>query len=316
MVVQFRAGGRVLAAGIAGSQAFPCLVAGRSDVGTLLLKPNELGIDARQVVGGCREAASLETIAENSPSLGSGRLAKHCFQSCGHLAHDVGQPLAVLFCPLKPPESFGPAGAKLGDPGRFFKDASALLAARHEQLIDTSLLNDAVGLGGGAGAREEFADVAEATDLAVDQILALTAAVDAAADPHLIGGKRELAGGVVEGEGGFCGVERPAAGSSRENHVGHLFAAEAADRLFAEHPLDRIDDVGFARAVGPHDGRHARVKLEPRAVSKAFEAVEFEGLEPRHDSTSLPVEPVAEIGTPASTSASISSSMSCDETSS
>ena len=64
-----------------------------------------------------------------------------------------------------------------------------------------------------------------------------------------------------------------------EDDVGHLLAAQTLGALLAEHPLDGVDDVRFAGAVGTDDHRDAGRKLEPRLVGKALEAGEFERFE-------------------------------------
>ena len=62
---------------------------------------------------------------------------------------------------------------------------------------------------------KQVADVAEPAGLAVDEVLALAAAVDAAGDVDLAGVDRQLAVGVVEGERDFGGAERAARSRSR-----------------------------------------------------------------------------------------------------
>ena len=74
----------------------------------------------------------------------------------------------------------------------------------------------------------------------------------------------------------FSGLRR---GRAVEDDVGHLLAAQALDALLAEHPLDGVDDVALARAVGPDDDGDAGRELEPRLVGKALEADKFERLE-------------------------------------
>jgi len=98
---------------------------------------------------------------------------------------------------------------------------------------------------------------------------------------HLFGVDFEYAIGVVEDERDFSGVGLPTASGTAKDDVGHLLAAHRFDALRAENPLDRIDDVGFPGAVGTDHGGDALGKLEPRAVGKALEAVEFQRFE--HD---------------------------------
>ena len=117
--------------------------------------------------------------------------------------------------------------------------------------------------------------------LAVDQVLAFAAAVDAAGDVDLGGVDGQQAGGVVERERDLGGVHRPAAAGAVEDDVGHLRAAEALDALLAEHPLDRVDDVRLARSVRPDDDRDAGGEFEPGLVGEALETDKFQRLE--HD---------------------------------
>ena len=51
------------------------------------------------------------------------------------------------------------------------------------------------------------------------------------------------------------------------------------DALLAQHPLDGVDDVRLARAVGTDDHGDAAGELEPSFVGKALEADEFQRLE-------------------------------------
>ena len=149
-------------------------------------------------------------------------------------------------------------GLELADAGRFFEDQPAVARRRLQQRIDLALLDDAVGLGRDAGAGQQVADVAQPAGLAVDQIFAFAAAIDAAGDVH------------------FAGVDRPA-GASALSNVSVTSAVPSGPRvaqplkmtsvislprsalgaLRAEHPLDGVDDVRFARAVGPDDDADA-----------------------------------------------------------
>ena len=63
---------------------------------------------------------------------------------------------------------------------------------------------------------------------------------------------------------------------AREDHIGHLRAAQQAGPLLAQHPGQGIRDIRLAAAVGSHNGRHANRKGQLLRVGKGFEAVEFE----------------------------------------
>ena len=70
-------------------------------------------------------------------------------------------------------------------PAASSKITPAVLGRRLQEHVDLALLDDAVGLRAQAGAGEQVADVAEPAGMAVDQVLALAAAVDAAGDVDL-----------------------------------------------------------------------------------------------------------------------------------
>src|SRR6267142_2177027 len=92
----------------------------------------------------------------------------------------------------------------------------------------------------------------------VDEILAFTAAIDAAGDMNFGGVDRQLLIDIVEDEGRLGGVHGLAAAGAGalEDHIGHVLAAETLGRLLAQDPLDPIDDVALARTVGADDDRH------------------------------------------------------------
>ena len=89
------------------------------------------------------------------------------------------------------------------------------LRGRLQQHVHAALLDDAVGVGAGAAAEEEVLDVLEPAGLAVDEVLALAAAVDAAGDLHLVGVGGEDAAGVVEGHRDLGQAEAAARWPSR-----------------------------------------------------------------------------------------------------
>ena len=275
--------------GVIGRVVGPALGRGEcvAGLGKRALDAGHGRIDIGQILGGGSQSQRTKPVGHLLPAACPCGLMTHGLQPARDLAYDVGEPLAVLLAALQAAERLGPPRPEAGDAGGFLEDGPAIAARGHEQRIDAALLNDTVGLGRGARAREEFADVAEPRGFAVDEVFVLSAAVDAAGDLHLRGIEREQVVGVVEDERHFRRIERLAAARSGEDHVGHVAATQAADRLLAEHPLDGIDDVRLARSVGADDRSDARGKLEPRPVGKALEAEQFEGREPGHEDSSV-----------------------------
>ena len=70
----------------------------------------------------------------------------------------------------------------LGDAGGFFNDGAAIGGLAAQDLADAALLDDGVRLRAKAGAHKDVLNVAQAAELAVQQVLAFTRAEQAARD--------------------------------------------------------------------------------------------------------------------------------------
>src|SRR5439155_5861194 len=115
--------------------------------------------------------------------------------------------------------------------------------------------------------------------LLVDQVLTLSRSVHAAGELHLIGVDREEPARVVKDKSCLGKSQTAACRGPIEDDIRHLLAAQALGRLFAEHPLDRVHHVGFARPVGPNDPGDSRAELKRGLVRETLESEEFETLE-------------------------------------
>ena len=126
--------------------------------------------------------------------------------------------------------------------------------------------------------RNSLADVAQARVLVVEQVFAGAVAEEPPADRHLIGVDVQhacaiLALGVVEDQDHLGHARRLARGAAVEDDVHHRVAAQALGGLLAEHPLDGVDDVALAAAVGADDAGDRAVEDELGAVGEALEPV-------------------------------------------
>ncbi len=196
-----------------------------------------------------------------------------------NLVDNVGQPQQVLLDPFQPPQGFDLADLESADAGRLLENHPPIPRRGLQKHVHLALLDDAVGLGAHARARQQVANIAEPGGVAVDQVLAFAAAIDAAGNVDLGGVDPEQVFGVVERERDFGGIGGPTVARAVEDHVGHLPAAKALHALLAQHPLDGIDDVRLARAVRSHHHRDPRGKLKPGPVGETLETDEFEGLQ-------------------------------------
>src|SRR6266550_6029891 len=97
---------------------------------------------------------------------------------------------------------------------------------------------------------------------AVEEVVALPIALDAALDRHLVVVDRQPSRGVVEDHGhlGKRGARTPLAAGVDD--LFHLATADVASLAGTEHPLDGVDDVRLAGAVGPDDGGDSAVELD------------------------------------------------------
>ena len=68
-------------------------------------------------------------------------------------------------------------------------------------------------------------------------------------------------------------------GRAGEDDVLHLAAAQRLRALLAEHPADRVDDVGLARAVRADDAGDARLEAQRRRRGEGLEALQRQALE-------------------------------------
>ena len=92
---------------------------------------------------------------------------------------------------------------------------------------------------------------------------------------------------VVERQGDLGEAHGGHALRALEDDVQHLLAAHGLVGEGAEHPLDGVDDVGFAAAVRADDARDPGAKVERRAVGEGFKTAHLELLE-LHRPLSLP----------------------------
>lgn len=161
----------------------------------------------------------------------------------------------------------------------FVHPGAALFGAGGESLVNLALADDGVACAPEAGVGEEIGDIAEAAVAAVDLVVAVALAVQAAGDADFGGFDGELAVFVVEDEGDFS----VALGTTvfcpvKDDFLGVL-GADVAGVCFAETPEDGVDDVGFAAPVRADHSRDPLADFDVGAVGKGFEPVDANPLE-------------------------------------
>ena len=174
------------------------------------------------------------------------------------------------------------AQLELADAGCLFDHRAAVLRFGGDDVPDAALLDDRVRTLANAGAQEQVRDVEQPNRSPIDEVVAVALAIETPGDLNLrviAVVRRGEAVGVVERERDLSETMRPAPLRAAEDHVLHVFAAEAGGRLLAHAPLDGVHDIGFATAVRPDDTGDVVVEMDRRLVDEGFEANDLELLD-------------------------------------
>ena len=166
------------------------------------------GIELRELAGQHDAQLGAHFVAQLRIALGLGGLALQRVHLPRDFVEDVVDARQVQLGVFQ--TSFGQPLARLvlGDAGGLFDDGAAVSRLAAEDLPDAALLDDGVGLGAQAGAHEDVLNVAQAAELAVQQVFAFAGAEQAAGDLDLSGleGALELAAANLENHLGAVGL--------------------------------------------------------------------------------------------------------------
>ena len=134
-------------------------------------------------------------------------------------------------------------------------------------------------MGAGGGIGKEQLHVAGARFLAVDLIGGAGTPVDAPAHLELlelVEHRRHLAVGIFEHDFDLGDIARGTARIAGEDDIVHLAAAHAFGGGLAHHPAQRLDEIGFAAAIGADDAGQPRIDHKLGGIDEGFEAGEAE----------------------------------------
>jgi hypothetical protein len=197
----------------------------RTEAGDLGGGGGLLGVHLGEAAGDDDAQLAAQFFAQSGVTLGFGGLALENPHLARDFLEDVIHSGEILFGRLEAKFCEALFGLEAGDAGGLLDDGAAVERLGGEQLADALLADDGVGLASEAGAHEDVLDVAQAADLAVEQVLGVTGAEEAAGDGDLAGtdrGATELTAadleddviGVRAGCGGVdvCGFFRRAFG--------------------------------------------------------------------------------------------------------
>ena len=195
--------------------------------------------------------------------LGAARLTAETRELPFHLAQDVLHAQEILTRSFHFAFGHLSAAAIQRRAGGFLDEEAQLFGLGADQRLDAALLDDGVGLASETRPQEQLGDVTQAARDAVHEILGLSGS-EVAPGHHDLGRtrrsermtgflqQRELIEGKsvgLEDDRHLRHAERRMAVVASEDDVLHALAAQALGALFAEHPANRVDDVGLAAAV-------------------------------------------------------------------
>ena len=169
-----------------------------------------------------------------------------------------------------------PSPLELSEPRRLLDQRAPLRGLGRKDLLDAALPDDGMHLPAEADVREQLDDVGAANVCAVDEVLALAAAVEAPRDRELGELERPVTVLVVEEKlhlaegGGVTPTPTP------EEDVVRLLCPELARAQASGSPDDRVRDVRLARAVRPDDDGHARLEAHLDRVRERLEAAQLD----------------------------------------
>ena len=172
-----------------------------------------------------------------------------------------------------------PAPLELPEPGGLLDERPAVGGLRREHGVDLPLADDRVHRPAESDVRQQLDEVGAAHGRAVDEVLTLSAAHEAAHDRDLavVELVAEAAVLVVEDELDLAVIGRAAARGAAEEDVVGLLRPELRGRERAGRPDDRVGDVRLARAVRADDDGHARLEADLDRIGERLEAAQLDG---------------------------------------
>ncbi|MBA7693134.1 hypothetical protein ES703_101710 [subsurface metagenome] len=191
-----------------------------------------------------------------------------------HLPDNVVDPFQVLAGGLQLPLGRPALLLVLIDARRFFEHPAPVILHIRQNGLDHIQLDDRISVASHTGVHEQVHDVLQPTGITIDQKLALSIAVEAAADLNVgvLQGKRGLV--VMECEGDFAEAGRLVAPAAVKNDLIHAGAAKNALLLLSKNPAEGVDNIGLAAAVGAYYPCYALTEGHARPLTKGLEPVE------------------------------------------
>ena len=153
----------------------------------LSIEQRSLGIKLRELADQQHAQLGAHLVAQLGVALGLRGLPLQRVHLASDFVEDVVDAREVLLGVFEAGFRQTLARFELGDAGGLFDDGAAVGGLAAENLTDAALLDDGVGFRAETGAHEDVLNVAQAAELAVEQILALAGTEQAARDGDLAG---------------------------------------------------------------------------------------------------------------------------------
>ncbi len=210
-----------------------------------------------------------DALAELAVALGRAGLAGQRILGLGHFGDDVLEPGQVELGVLEFPLGLAPLVAVIGRPGGLLDQEPFLGGLGRNECADRALLDDIVLVFGDGLLPQLFLDILEPHGLAVQAVFTIARPEHPVVDLHLLFGVLQHQGDVGHAHG------RALEGAGEDGVLG-LLAADGPHALAAQHPLDGLDDVALAGAVGADDDGDSGIEENLRPFGERFESLKFE----------------------------------------
>src|ERR1019366_3360007 len=162
-------------------------VHGFADFRELASEQGSLGIKLRELADQQHAQLGAHFVAQPGVALGLRGLPLQRVHLARDFVEDVVDAGEILLRVFEAGLRQALARFELGDAGGLFNDGAAVCGLAAEDLTDAALLDDGVGLRAETGAHEDVLNIAQTTELAVEQILALAGTEQAARDRDFAG---------------------------------------------------------------------------------------------------------------------------------
>ena len=237
---------------------------------------------ARQLVGGVAPAperqhrlARADLPRQRTVTLGMARLPTERRDLLLHLPGHVGQAGEVGVCSLEALFRFLAPAVQPGDAGGFLENRPAVGGLCGDDASNPPLTDQRSRLRAGGGVREQQLHILLADFLAIDAVAGAEVALDPAAHLQFVAaieGGRGLAAAIVDQQGDIGEGARWPNRSAGEDHIFHSGAAQRPGAGLPHHPAQRLQQVGFAAAVGADDASQPGLDQQLGRIDKGFEA--------------------------------------------